>query len=407
MNHLKVTRLFFIPLALGALGCGARALTVPQADLEATVKGNNTFALQLYAQLRGREGNLFLSPYSISTALAMTYAGSRGQTAEQMATTLHVSPDVEKVSAAMAALNRDITAGGRAQGYELYTANALWGQKGHRFLPGFVTLLQTHYGAAAKQLDFRQATEQARQTINAWVEKQTKDKIKDLVPPGTLDSATRLVLTNAIYFKGNWAKPFKKDSTRNEDFRITAEQKVPVSMMHQTGDFKYLEEKEFQALETPYAGDRLAMVILLPRKVDGLPEVEQTLTTETLTDRLGKLHQMQVQVALPKYQLTAAFQLTDALSRMGMSLAFHAGQADFSGMDGEHDLFLSAVVHKAFVDVNEAGTEAAAATGAVMGLAAAPLQRPIFRADHPFLFLIRDVRSGSILFLGRLSHPEQ
>jgi serpin B len=405
MNRSKLTWLSVMTLAAGALGCAAPALTVPPADLEATVKGNNTFALALYSQLRNGEGNLFLSPYSISTALAMTYAGARGPTAEQMATTLHLSPDPENVSAAFGALNRDISFGGGARGYELYTANALWGQKGHHFLPAFMNLLQTHFGAEARQLDFRQATEEARETINAWVEKQTRQKIQDLLPPGILDSATQLVLTNAIYFKGKWTKPFKKDSTRNEDFRITAEQKVPVSMMHQTGDFKYLEEQEFQALELPYAGDRLAMVILLPRKVDGLAELEQTLTPEKLTSWLGKLHQVEVQVSLPKYELTEKFRLNDSLSRMGMALAFRAGAADFSGMDGERGLFLSAVVHKAFLDVNEEGTEAAAATGAAIKLAAAPLQNPIFRADHPFLFLIRDVRSGSILFLGRLRHP--
>ena len=335
----------------------------------------------------------------------MTYAGARGQTAEQMATVLHLPQDQERVPAAFAALKGEITAGGRGRDYQLYTANALWGQKGHHFLPNFLQLIQSQYGAEAKQLDFQQATEEARRTINTWVEQQTHDKIKDLLQPGSLNSATRLVLTNAIYFKGSWTRPFKKGRTQNEDFRVTAEQKAPVSMMHQTAEFKYLEEKDFQALEMPYAGDKLAMVLFLPRKVDGLAEFERTLTAEKLVDWLTKLHKVEVQVALPKYQLTEEFQLKDALSRMGMSLAFRPGEADFSGMDGERDLFLSAVIHKAFVDVNEAGTEAAAATGAVMTLAAARPQQLMFRADHPFLFLIRDVHSGSILFLGRLTHP--
>jgi serpin B len=284
-------------------------------------------------------------------------------------------------------------------------ANALWGQKGYNFLPSFVQTIQTHYGAEARQLDFQQATEEARLTINTWVEKQTQDKIKELLQPGILDSETRLVLTNAIYFKGKWRDPFKTDRTRTEDFRISAEQKVPVAMMHQTAECKYLEEKEFQALEMPYAGDRIAMVILLPRKVDGLAEFERTLAADKLVDWLARLHRVEVQVALPKYQLTEQFKLNEALSRLGMTLAFHAGQADFSGMDGKRELFLSAVVHKAFVDVNEEGTEAAAATGVVAKREAAVLQRLIFRADHPFLFLIRDVHSGSILFLGRLSQP--
>jgi serine protease inhibitor len=404
MPDIRVTWLLGLTLAAGAPGFSAPTAAFPQADLEATVKGNNAFALDLYAQLRSREGNLFLSPYSISTALAMTYAGAQGQTAEQMARTLHFPAD-QPVHAAFAALNRDITAGGRNRDYQLYIANALWGQKGYQFLPSFVHLIQTQYGAETKQLDFQHATEEARRTINTWVEKQTKDKIKDLLAPGVLSSATRLVLTNAIYFKGTWASPFKKPNTRTEDFHVTAEQKVPVSMMHQTASFNYLEEKEFQALELPYAGTRLAMVMLLPRKVDGLAEFERRLTPDKLAAWLSKMDRVELQVALPKYQLTTEFQLSDALSSMGMSLAFRPGEADFSGMDGKRDLFLSAVVHQAFVDVNEEGTEAAAATGAVMTLAAARPQHLIFRADHPFLFLIRDRHSGSILFLGRLSQP--
>jgi serpin B len=406
-NRFTDTWILLKTLAAGALGCGVQALSVHQPIRKETVVNvNSAFALELYGQVCNREGNLFLSPYSISTVLAMTYAGASGPTAEQMAKTLHLS-DQQQLHAAFAALNQDVTASGRTRGYQLYTANALWGQKGYNFLSNFLDLIQVHCGAAVKQLDFKSATEDARRTINTWVENQTQDKIKDLVPPGILDSETRLVLTNAIYFKGNWASQFKKERTQNEDFWITADQKIPVSMMHQTTEFKYLDEKEFQALEMPYAGDRLAMVILLPHNVDGLAEFERKLKPEKLAEWLARLHREEVQVALPNYQLAAQLQLSDALSRMGMPLAFHRGEADFSRMDGTRDLFLTAVVHKALVDVNEEGTEVAAATVSVKLLAGPPRQRMIFRADHPFIFLIRDTRSGVILFMGRLSRPGQ
>jgi serpin B len=405
MKYFAATWPLLITLAIVPFACVAPIATAPQADKEAVVKANNAFAMELYGQLSKRMGNLILSPYSISTALAMTYAGAGGQTAAEMAKTLHFSLDQKHLHAALAAVNHDITAGGRTRDYQLYTANALWGQKGHSFFPNFLELVQWHYAAAIKQVDFQNATEDARREINTWVEKQTQDKIKDLLQPGIVDSATRLVLTNAIYFKGNWASKFMKEHTRTEDFNVTAEQKVPAAMMHQTDKFKYLDEKELQVLEMPYAGDTLAMVVLLPRKIDGLSEIERTLTPESLAHSLAKLHRVEVHVALPKCQFVAESQLQDALSQMGMPLAFRPGEADFSGMDGKRDLFLSAVVHKAFVDVNEEGTEAAAATGAVAGLAAAPVQRLVFRADHPFLFLIRDTRSGGILFMGRLTRP--
>lgn len=404
MKCFAGTWLLLLALATGSLDTDVRGETPPQADKETVVKGNNAFALDLYAQLRGQQGNLFLSPYSISTALAMTYAGARGPTAEQMAKTLHFWPDQDRLHPTFAAVNRDIMGSGHARDYQLYTANALWAQTGKTFLPDFIQSVRRYYSAELQQLDFQHAAEEARRTINAWVEKQTQDKIKELLKPGMIDSATRLVLTNAIYFKGNWVSPFKKDRTQNDTFQITAGQKVPVSMMHQTEKFRFLDGKEFQVLEMPYAGDALAMDVLLPRKVDGLTEFEQTLSLDKLTGWLGKLHKVEVQVAVPKVQLTAEFQLNEALARMGMPVAFRP-EADFSGMDGRRDLFLSAVVHKAFVDVNEEGTEAAAATGAVITLAAAPVQRVIFRADHPFLFLIRDTRSGSILFMGRLTNP--
>ncbi len=375
------------------------------ADTAAVVQGNTAFALDLYAQLREQEGNLFFSPLSLSTALAMTYAGARGQTTEQMATVLHFPPDQQKMHATFAALNKDLLADIEHRGYQFHIANALWGQKGSHFREEFLQTMRTHYGAGLHEVDFRTAAEEARKTINAWVEQQTKEKIKDLIPQGTLDALTRLVLTNAVYFKGDWLHPFGKSETKQEAFHVTATQQVTVPMMHQTQFFKYFDGGSFQALELPYVGATLAMVVFLPKEREGLSAFAQTLTAQKLTEWLRALQPKEVIVTLPKFTVTAEFLLHQTLSAMGMPLAF-SDKADFSGMSEEGNLAISAVIHKAFVDVNEEGTEAAAATGVGMRATAAGPPPEVFRADHPFLFLIRDTRSGSILFLGRLTHPQ-
>jgi serpin B len=371
------------------------------------VKGNTQFALDLYSHLRDEPGNLFFSPYSLSTALAMTYAGAGGETAKQMASVLHFPRNTDQLHPAFATLMRDLQ-GGQTNGYELYLANALWGQKGHGFRANFLHLTQEHYGAGLREVDFIKATEEARQTINAWVEQQTQNKIKELLEPGILDALTRLVLTNAIYFKGAWATPFEHVLTRDAPFLVTPQQRVTVPMMHQVGRFNYLETDDLQALELPYAGGRLALMVLLPRKVDGLAECEQTLTADNLARWAAKLRPRKVAVEFPRFKVTGTFLLNDVLSQMGMPLPFDDKRADFSAMDeSEPGLFLFAVVHKAFVDVNEEGTEAAAATAAVMSLRGISTEKPtVFRADHPFVFLIRDISTGSLLFLGRLTNPE-
>jgi serpin B len=375
------------------------------ADKAAVVQGNTAFALSLYSQLRSRAGNLFFSPFSLSTALAMTYAGAHGQTAEQMAAVLHFPADLQRLHSAFAALGKDLQDDGERRGYQLHVANALWGQQGYRFREEFLQTTKTYYGAGLNEVDFRTAAEEARRTINAWVEQQTKEKIKDLIPPGMLDALTRLVLTNAIYFKGDWAHPFKKPQTKEEPFKVTATQQVTVPMMNQTGFFKYFDGGSFQALELPYVGDKLSMLVLLPKEVDGLATFEQSLTAQKLVEWLPALRSQEVVVALPKFTVTAEFLLNQALSALGMPLAF-SDAADFSGMSEDRGLALSAVLHKAYVDVNEEGTEAAAATGGVARVTSAPLTPPpVFRADHPFVFLIRDTRSGGILFLGRVTQP--
>jgi serpin B len=391
----------FLVIAGITPGCASS----PKANTAAVIAGNNQFAFDLYAQLRDRPGNLFFSPESISTALAMTYAGARGETAEQMARTLHFTLESEQLNHAFHALVQELNGGQKKRDYELRVANALWGQRGFGFLPSFLQLLQSSYGAGLREVDFSGDTEAARRTINAWVEQETQDKIKDLLKPGVIDSLTRLVLTNAIYFKGDWDRQFKKNLTQKQTFHLSAEQKTEVPMMHQTGMFKYLDAGAFQALELPYKEKELSMVVLLPREADGLTAFEQTLTPSVLDSWLARMRSEEVIVALPKFKSTSEFSLAETLSAMGMPQLFTPGQADLSGMNGKRDLFVKAVVHKAFVDVNEEGTEAAAATGVVVAKRAAVPVRTQFVADRPFVYLIRDNHSGSILFLGRLADP--
>jgi serpin B len=297
---------------------------------------------------------------------------------------------------------------GEEAGYQLHIANALWAQKGYRFLDEFLTLNQESYGAGVRRVDFKGATEAARRTINAWVEKQTRDKIKELLKRGILTSLTRLVLTNAIYFKGDWASQFDKKHTRDMPFRLSQGQSVRVPMMYQAHKFGYMEAPDFQMLEMPYKGDDLSMVVLLPRKVGGLEAMCGKLKADELGARLSRIgrRRQKVRTWLPRFKLTSQFSLNQMLSSMGMVDAFTPGKADLSGMDGRKELYIQAVVHKAFVDVNEEGTEAAAATAVVVGLRSARPRILVFRADHPFLFLIRHNKTGTILFLGRVTNPK-
>jgi serpin B len=375
-------------------------------DTPAIVEGNTAFALDLYAQLAQEEGNLFFSPYSISTALAMTFAGARENTEKEMAAVLHFPLGQDRLHPAFEALVRELERKANRKGNELSVANALWGQKGEGFLEEFLELTNKYYGAGLHEVDFVHATEEARQTINAWVEKQTRDKIKDLVPPGAVDDVTVLVLTNAVYFLGRWAVEFDEEKTMDAPFTLLNGEKLDVPMMNRKGDFRYAEDETLQILELPYTGDDVSMLILLPRKIDGLPDLEKLLTDENLQQWTSKLGERKVIVSVPKYKMTCKFELREVLMAMGMVEPF-TRKADFSGMNGnKEDLFIDEVLHKAFVDVSEKGTEAAAATAVVMKRAvASAAPTPVFRADHPFVFVIRDRNTGSILFLGRVMNP--
>jgi serine protease inhibitor len=404
---MKVLLSLLVPcLVLLLQAQGAEPKPVAAADRAAVVEGNNAFAFALYGYLQNRNGNLFFSPESISTALAMAYAGARGNTATEMAKTLHFTLPQQHLNPAMGALLSDLNTA--HDGYQLSVANALWAQQGYTFIDAFLQLLKTDYGAGLNQVDFKGATEAARLTINRWVEQKTQDKIKDLLQPGTLVPSTRLVLTNAIYFKGDWQTQFDKAQTRDEDFYPSQAQTKKVAFMHREGSFSYFDGGTFQVLEISYKSKELSLVVLLPKDRGGLPALEQSLTASNTQQWLSRVVQFdKVIVALPKFKSTQQFELGATLGAMGMAQAF-TGSADFSGMTGKRDLAISEVIHKAYIDVNEEGTEAAAATAVgmrAMAIRGPVEQPPVFRADHPFIFLIRDNRSSSILFMGRMADP--
>ncbi|HEY2840894.1 MAG TPA: serpin family protein [Pirellulales bacterium] len=403
-----------LSLAIGFSGA-QNALAAPPAQKRAPAspdaihlaQGANQFALALYGNLReAKEGNLFLSPASISTALAMTYGGAAGETAEQMKSVLHLDLPQDKLFPALSQLSGELTAT-RQPGLEINIANRLWGQKTFAFRPDYLKLTRDTFGAELATLDFAGDTEAARATINEWVAKQTKDKIPDLLPPRSINNMTRLVLTNAIYFKGDWSIPFTASDTKPAPFFLGGDKQVEVPLMFQQKKFRYHKADGVQLLELPYAGGQMAMVALLPEKPDGLAKLEANLTTESLQKMLAAARKRDVHVWLPKFKMASEFSLGDALQALGMTLAFDATKADFSGMSDAGGLSISSVVHKAVVDVNEKGTEAAAATGVVVGVTSARVpDEPVrFRADHPFIFLIRDQATGSIVFLGRVSDP--
>jgi serpin B len=376
------------------------------------VEGNTAFACEMYAQLiKDEKGNLFFSPASIHTALAMTYAGAKGDTAAQMAKALHYPEDPKALAGSYAAVLKMINTPPldheKKPVYELVVANALWGRPDYPFLPEFLALNKESYGAGLNAVDFAQS-EAARKTINDWVAQQTKDRIKDLIPQGILDALTRLVLTNAVYFKSSWAEEFSEHATKDDAFVKLDGQQVQVPMMKQTKRFGYFEDADVQVLELPYNRRELNMVVILPRKVDGLPSVEKSLSGKQLMTWLGGLANSAVNVALPKYKIESQFKLADALQALGMTDAFSDSKANFTGIATAEKLYISAVLHKAFVEVNEKGTEAAAATAVVIrtkGVFEPPADPKVFKADHPFMFLIRHRATGEILFLGRVMEP--
>ncbi|MGA2575494.1 MAG: serpin family protein [Bryobacteraceae bacterium] len=368
--------------------------------------GMNRFAAAAYRQLAQNGDNLILSPFSISTALSMLLDGARGQTAAGMAATLDQTQSGAAYHAAVAALAAEIAKQANLGGNQLAIANGLWLQQGFPLESEFERTMKTLYQAPVAQLDFHSNAEQARQEINSWTSEHTNGRIAELFAHGSIDAATRLVLTSAIYFLGKWRSPFDPKNTRAEPFQLGGGRTVDAKFMHQKADFLYGETPSAQILEMKYAGTPLAFDILLPKTNDGLAELERSIKPDELSGWFGALTSHKVETAIPKFRADSAFSLKDMLSRMGMADAF-GRTADFSGIDGRRDLLVANVVHKAFVDVSEEGTEAAAATGiTVRPMAMRRQEQTVFRADHPFAFFIRDTASGAILFEGRLLQPK-
>ncbi|HNT53973.1 MAG TPA: serpin family protein [Anaerolineaceae bacterium] len=382
---------------------------VPALDLAALTAGERAFALDLYQQLRTTEGNLFYSPYSITLALAMTYAGARNQTETEMAQTMHYDLAQTALHPAFNGLDQALMNRAaniptdQGDGFTLSVANALWGQVDYAFQAEFLDLLAENYGAGMQTVDYANDAEGARQLINQWVADETRDKIQDLLQPGAVDSLTRLVLTNAIYFKAGWANTFEQRLTADAPFYKLDGSTVNIPMMHANEGYGYLAGNGFQAVELPYVGGEVSMMVLLPDEGQ-FEAFESGLNAAQLNEIIAQMGYEQLDLALPKFKVESEFGLGDALQAMGMTQAF-SPDADFSGMTGNRELHIGAVVHKAFVDVNEIGTEAAAATAVIMELTMAPAEPVSVTVDRPFLFLIYDNPTGTILFMGRVVAP--
>jgi serpin B len=382
---------------------------VDVSNLTDLVNGNSEFTFDLYQALTEKDGNLFYSPHSISLALAMTYAGARGETEQQMADTLHFNLPQDHLHPAFNALDLELTSRGEGaegkdeEGFRLNIVNALWGQEDYAFLAEFLDVLAENYGAGLRLLDFINAAEESRITINDWVSDQTEGRIEDLIPQGVIDALTRLVLTNAIYFNAAWLNPFNEDMTADGAFHPLNGGEVTVPMMRQTESFGYAEGEGYQAVELPYDGRELSMVILLP-EAGQFRAFEGSLDAEYIDAIIENLAYRQVALTMPKFEFESAFSLADTLAEMGMPIAF-SNSADFSGMTGTRELFIADILHKAFVSVDEAGTEAAAATAVIMPLSTEPEEPVEVAVDRPFVFLIRDIETGAIPFVGRVVNP--
>jgi len=403
-----------LAVAAGIAGCGSesdsalRARKLPptvRADADSVVAANTRFALDLYRAIRSEDAdanaNLIVSPFSVSTAFAMVYAGAREQTAAEMARVFHFSLEPDRLHPAFGALLRSLEAGAEFGGYRLDLANRLWGQTGFPLLPAYVRLTSENYEAELSQLDFADS-EAARRVINDWVTEETAGKIQDLIPPGMIGPLTRLVLTDAVYFKGRWLRRFDPDATRDRPFHLDAVHTVSVPTMSRTGSCLLGRAEGVRVLELPYETEDLSMVFLVPEAAEGLGDLEDRLTPETLHDWVDSVHETKAGLEVPRFRVESTVMLKDLLSGLGMPLAFTTGRADFAGIDGKKDLWIKEAVHKGYVEVNEEGTEAAGATAVAKETLSTVLS---FRINRPFLFLIRDRMTGSLLFLGRVTDP--
>ena len=371
------------------------------------IEANNRFAINLYSQYKSEEGNIFFSPFSISTAMAMVYEGAEGKTAKEIKSVFgfpkYDNSRRNQYSDLLSEINK------KDKEYALKTANALWAEQDFHFLDEYLTTVEKYYGGKTTNLDFKNEPEASRLIINNWVEDKTNDKIKDLLPEDVIDADTRLVLTNAIYFKAKWLIQFDADKTSDEYFRVNPDKSIKVPMMQPTSQkstFNYTQNKDLQILEMPYAGEDLSMLILLPLD-DDIEALENSFTIEKLTEWKKSLRKRRVNIYIPKFKFETKYFMIYTLSNLGMPTAF-TDSADFSGMTGTNELKIDKVIHQAFIEVNEEGTEAAAATGVTMYMTSFRKQKhptPVFKADHPFIFIIQQNETGNILFMGRVNNP--
>ena len=420
---MRVLVLFVVAAVLAAVpgnACGAQRkcaqcpganVVRPADELAKSMRAaTGQFASDVYSQLgKSSSDNLLFSPISISVTMTMTAAGARGRTQTEMAKALCLGDKLDAAHGQYRLWLVNWNAPTTERGYELRMANRLWVQDGFPLMRPFVALTSRDYGTEIGQLDFQADPEGSRLAINQWVEEQTANKIQDLFPPDSIKKDSRLVLANAVYFKGEWRNPFKESETRDRDFTVAGSRKVKVPMMHQQRRFQYHETSSVQVLQMGYQKN-ISMTIVLPRRANGLAALERNLSEERLQEWLDRLSPREVNVTMPKFRMETSYDLVETLKAMGMKLAFSRNGADFSGISSRADLYISSAVHKAYIDVSEKGTEAAAATGARMGMGAAGIQpEPVaeFLADRPFLFLIQDQMSGCILFLGRVANPQE
>ncbi len=380
-------------------------------DQSQLASDNLAFAMDLYHQLASQPGDLFYSPYSIFQALAMVYGGARGQTEQQMAKGMHFNLSQERLHPAFNALDQELAKRASAvkdegQGFQLNIANATWGQSGFPFLSSYLDLLARNYGMGLQAVDFANNPEGARQDINNWVANQTQDKIKDIVPHGAIDTLTRMVLANAIYFKASWMMPFQKSATQDAPFTTLDGSQVTVPMMSlEKNKLNYMKGVGYQAVALPYVDGNVAMLLLVP-DAGKFSQFEASLDATRLQSILDSLQSTDVIMKMPRFTVESSFSLGDTLAKMGMPDAFNSSQADFSGMDGQRDLYVSSVIHKAYSSVDESGTEAAAATVAIVGLTAIMPGEPVnLTIDRPFIFVIYDQPTQSIFFAGRITTP--
>jgi serpin B len=398
MKNVLVLSLLIVFLIGGTVKTNA---SLPDSS---TVKNNNLFALELFNKLAYEKENMFFSPFSISTAMAMTYAGAKGNTKREISKVMHFDSNQNNLNKRFSMILKYFNNLNTPGSFSIYSANSLWSQNGYFFSKAYINTIKKCYYAAIQTLDFKKDAENSRKIINKWVEQKTFNKITDLLKPNILNELTRLVLVNAIYFYGSWDKKFDEAQTKQMEFYIEKDKVVKASFMFSNDKYDYLENDKVQLIEIPYAGKKASMMIMLPKNPDNFNSLINLFKGDNYNRILGKLSQQKVKIYLPKFSITSEFDLNETLKKMGILEAFSMN-ADFSGMTGKKDLMIDKVIHKAFIDVSEKGTEAAAATAVVIREKTAPAKEIIFKADHPFFFLIKETKTGQILFAGKVYNP--